>query len=222
MDDIIVDKIILSRRRSIALRVTWDAQVIIRVPYGFDRARIDEILREKREWILRKLAFVRTIEKMALSRRLAAGTGIPYLGRMYPVRAANDGPDVRFEDGFFIRASRLAETEALLRQWYRAEAARLVGERLRRFLPHARRQARVAIGNAICRMGSCDSGGRLIFSWRLAAAPAAVIDYVVVHEVAHLEHLNHSAKFWAAVERIYPEYREGRLWLRKNSYQLML
>lgn len=67
------------------------------------------------------------------------------------------------------------------------------------------------------RWGSCTSGGRLMFNWRLAMAPAAILDYVAAHEVAHLAHMDHSPAFWAAVRRLMPDYAARREWLRRHG-----
>lgn len=71
------------------------------------------------------------------------------------------------------------------------------------------------------RWGSCSSDGRLMFSWRLAMAPPAVLDYVAAHEVAHLRHMDHSAQFWAAVAALLPDHARHRAWLRRHGADLM-
>ncbi|MCZ0960878.1 M48 family metallopeptidase [Paracoccus benzoatiresistens] len=71
------------------------------------------------------------------------------------------------------------------------------------------------------RWGSCTSDGRLMFSWRLAMAPPAVLDYVAAHEVAHLRHMDHSPRFWAAVAALMPDYARHRDWLRRHGADLM-
>lgn len=71
------------------------------------------------------------------------------------------------------------------------------------------------------RWGSCTSGGRLMFSWRLAMAPPAVLDYVAAHEVVHLRHMDHSPRFWAAVAALMPDYALRRDWLRRQGANLM-
>lgn len=75
----------------------------------------------------------------------------------------------------------------------------------------------VRLSNAQGRWGSCSASGRLRFNWRLAMVPAEIMDYVVVHELAHLKELNHSPRFWAAVEQVFPEYRAGKKWLKENA-----
>ena len=80
----------------------------------------------------------------------------------------------------------------------------------------------VTVKNQKTRWGSCSSAGNLNFNWRLIFAPPAVLDYVVVHELAHRKEMNHSAAFYAIVEQVLPDYRSSQKWLRENGHQLWL
>lgn len=79
----------------------------------------------------------------------------------------------------------------------------------------------IALRDTRSRWGSCTSDGRLMFSWRLAMAPPLVLDYVAAHEIAHLRHMDHSRRFWAAVEGLMPDYAPHRDWLRRHGADLM-
>ena len=81
---------------------------------------------------------------------------------------------------------------------------------------------RISIREQKTRWGSCSSAGNLNFNWRLIFAPPAVLDYVVVHELAHRKEMNHSAAFYAIVEQVLPDYRSSQKWLRENGHQLWL
>ena len=83
------------------------------------------------------------------------------------------------------------------------------------------RHRRLAIRDTRSRFGSCSSQGSLSFSWRLALAPRRILDYVVVHELCHLVHLDHSRRFWSLVERARPDYREQRDWLGDHGWELL-
>lgn len=78
----------------------------------------------------------------------------------------------------------------------------------------------LALSNAKGRWGSCSAMGRLRLNWRLVMAPLEVIDYVIVHELAHLKELNHSQRFWAVVETALPSYRREKKWLKENALLL--
>ncbi len=81
---------------------------------------------------------------------------------------------------------------------------------------------RITIRDQKTRWGSCSARGTLSFNWRLMLAPPAVLDYVVVHELCHLTHMNHSAAFWALVESVCPDYRIHRKWLKEHGQELVL
>ena len=81
---------------------------------------------------------------------------------------------------------------------------------------------RITIRDQKTRWGSCSAKGTLSFNWRLMLAPPAILDYVVVHELCHLTHMNHSAAFWQAVEAVYPDYRSARRWLKEHGQELIL
>ena len=81
---------------------------------------------------------------------------------------------------------------------------------------------RITIRDQKTRWGSCSAKGTLSFNWRLMLAPPAILDYVVVHELCHLTHMNHSAAFWQAVESVYPDYRNARKWLKEHGQELIL
>lgn len=82
--------------------------------------------------------------------------------------------------------------------------------------------SRITIRDQKTRWGSCSARGTLSFNWRLMLAPPAILDYVVVHELCHLTHMDHSAAFWQAVEAVYPDYRSARKWLKEHGQELVL
>lgn len=81
---------------------------------------------------------------------------------------------------------------------------------------------RITIRDQKTRWGSCSAKGTLSFNWRLMLAPPAILDYVVVHELCHLTHMNHSKAFWDAVAAVCPDYLSARKWLREHGHELIL
>lgn len=110
-----------------------------------------------------------------------------------------------------------AQAAAFLREEARRACAEAAGRYAARL---GREHGRITLRDPRARWGSCSSAGDLMFSWRLAMAPPAVLDYVAAHEVAHLVELNHSARFWALVERLCPGHAEPRRWLRREGAAL--
>ena len=116
------------------------------------------------------------------------------------------------------RPPRDYEQNPALEAQYRKEARRRITERAAYFAEKMGVDyGRIAIKAAKTRWGRCSARGNLNFHWKLILMPPAILDYVVVHELAHRIEMNHSPRFWAQVERILPDYRERRRWLKENG-----
>lgn len=108
-----------------------------------------------------------------------------------------------------------------LEKWYRREAAAVLGEKAGEFAERLHVSFRnIRIKDQKSRWGSCSSKENLNFNWRILMAPEPVCDYVIIHELCHLVHMNHSADFWQLVESLCPQYRQYRKWLRENGRKL--
>jgi len=134
---------------------------------------------------------------------------------------AGAGRSARFEGGEILVPEGPREGPRI-----KALLTALARERLRRsVLIHAdklgRLPGKLTLRDPRSRWGSCSSKGDLMFSWRLIMAPPEVLDYVAAHEVAHLAEMNHSARFWAVCEQLYPGYKTERDWLRKHGAELL-
>ncbi len=106
------------------------------------------------------------------------------------------------------------EGRRLARRWI-TETAALESQRI------GVQYTRIAIRDTRSRWGSCSSRGALSFTWRLALAPRHILDYVVVHELCHLVHMDHSKRFWSLVERVRPDFRAERDWLNDHGWELL-
>lgn len=105
---------------------------------------------------------------------------------------------------------------------YIALAAERLGERVRLYAERMQvSYGKISVKDQKTRWGSCSSLGNLNFNWRLVLMPEEILDYVVVHELAHRKEMNHSRAFWAEVERILPDYKERRKWLRIHGREYM-
>ncbi|MDF1793421.1 MAG: SprT family zinc-dependent metalloprotease [Thalassobaculaceae bacterium] len=155
------------------------------------------------------------------------GAVVPILGRDHLIRHRPDqrGGVWRVEDpdgSVELHVSGAGEhLTRRVNDFLKSEARRTVGPRAKQHAASlGRRVGRVTVRDTATRWGSCSSRGDLSFSWRLVLAPEEVLDYVVAHEAAHLVEMNHSDRFWRLVERLMPDYRRPRAWLKRHGAKL--
>ena len=216
-------QLVRSRRRTIALIVRNDGTLVVRAPLRAPEKFIREFVASKADWVRKQQARAQKIAR-TVARAYGDGEKFLYLGQAYPLKIV---PPRRMaltlKERFELSESALPRAEAAFVRWYKARAAEVLPERVNDLAArHGYRVSKVRITSARTRWGSCSPQGTLSFSWRLVMAPAAVIDYVVIHELVHLEIKNHSQKFWARVGERLPEYKTHVAWLRRNGRFLTL
>ncbi len=205
------------RARRITLRIdNADGGVRLTLPRGVSLAEGMLFAREKAAWLRDGLA--------ALPPRVpfADGTLVPVLGTDHRIRHLPGGRGtVRRQDGEIRVTGQARLVARRVETWLRAEARRELGGRARlKAARIGRRVARVAVRETRSRWGSASDDGNLNFCWRLVLAPEAVLDYVVAHEVAHLEVMNHGPRFWRLVGRLTADVDGPRAWLLRHGARL--
>ncbi len=202
------------RARRLALRIDprHDQPELV-LPRGVSLEEGRRFAAGRAQWLRRRLA------ELPPRVPFAAGSVIPVLGVPHRVRHEPGAPGgVRRAAGELIVSGPVAELPRRLEAWLKAEARRLLGSRARSAAARLGRGApQVGVRDPATRWGSCSARGRLSFSWRLVMAPEAVLDYVVAHEVAHLEEANHGPRFWRLVDELCPGWGESRRWLRRHG-----
>lgn len=220
----VIDRIIRSRRKTVALVVTPEGQLEVRAPQRLSRAQIEDIVTQKAKWILKNLERSRQASAAVRRRELVEGARIWYLGASHPLHVNEHGTArVQFSTGFYLPKSALPKAAGLLTAWYKNQARHLLGERTAYYAQQFGLKYRsIRITSARTRWGSCSRLNALSFTWRLVMAPPEIIDYIVIHELAHIVQKNHSRAFWELVEKMLPDYRSRRAWLKANGRLLDL
>ena len=216
--------VIRSRRKTIAVEITKEGGVLVRAPLKLARREVLAFVKQNRAWIARKLAQARVRQEERTPRRFLEGENFPFLGEQHRLRYVAGGEYLRKLNGEFLLGADLSSRAGdLFRTWYRARAREILEDRVAHFALRMGLTCRsVRITDAKERWGSCTAAGSLNFAWRLVMAPTPVIDYVIVHELAHLVEMNHSRRFWERLGRILPDYAKRRRWLRENEHRLTL
>jgi predicted metal-dependent hydrolase len=222
MEEITIDKIVRSRRRTITLVVTQDATLVVRAPLRASISYIESVVKKKSAWIRKKL-FEASQRPKAPAREYVDGEEFLYLGRAYKLCfVERAGKDIELTDKLCLSGRVKPIARYVIRRWYKAAALKIIGQRCQWYADATSyKPAAINITEARKRWGSCGSKGTLNFSWRLIMAPQEVIDYVIVHELAHIGQLNHSPAFWDRVAGILPDYRKMEKWLKENGCLLV-
>jgi predicted metal-dependent hydrolase len=176
-------------------------------------------IRELWPWIERRVAELDRVRATVAAR----GQTVPYLGRALALRPEPGRTRVhRKGDQLLVPGDDDGGREALER-WYRRTARTEIAPRLDSACEQSgTRYTKLTIRGQRTRWASCSRGGAMSFNWRLLLAPEPVLDYVVWHEVCHLEVMDHSPRFWALLGRHCPDYRDHARWLRRHGATLVL
>jgi predicted metal-dependent hydrolase len=207
------------RARRVRVSVEGDGEVRVTLPRRAPARAAAEAVRELRPWIDRRRA---ALERAAGERERTPGT-LPYLGGELTLRPEPGRTRVhRRGDVLHVPAAGEGAREAIER-WYRRAARAEIAPRLDAAVARAgTRYSGLTIRAQRTRWASCSSTGAMSFNWRLLLAPEAVLDYVVEHEVCHLDVMDHSPRFWALLESRVPDWREHARWLRRYGATLTL
>jgi len=208
------------KRKQLTITVERDRSVVVHAPESTSEEKIRAIVESRRQWIYEK---TKHAQKYALphppGKELVNGESALYLGRQYQIEVVqNDLGEVRFEQRFFIPARFAGDRKQVLREWYVARAKEKI-------LPRAKKIAKdlgVEFNNAKIvdnrfRWGSCTTKDNINFNWRLIKAPMYVVDYVIVHELAHLLEANHTPRFWNIVRAQTTKMEKAKQWLLEHG-----
>lgn len=218
-----VDQIIRSKRKTLALIVKADGSLIVRAPLKTSEKAIREFIENQAQWIEKKQAEALATPPLSPRQYIPSETFL-YLGSAYPLEIVKgQKKPLLLEEKFKLAESVQGNAKLIFERWYREQAKQILNERANLYAgQYGFQYKKIGISSARTRWGSCSPKGSLNFSWRLILAPMEVVDYVVVHELVHTVFHNHSRRFWKRVEKITPDYKERRKWLRKNGQELML
>jgi hypothetical protein len=218
-----IDKLVRSRRRTIALIVQSDGSLTVRAPLRMAERDISAFVETHTDWILKNQAKVRATPAPT-RKKYQDGEEFLYLGKSYPLTLVPpQRPALKF-DGRTFRLGRSAAVkgEQAFVRWYKARALEVLTERVQALAgKYGFTYARIRISSARTRWGSCSSNGTISFTYRLVLAPIEVVDYVVIHELVHTKVRNHSKTFWNRVAGLMPDYKVRLGWLKKNGRFLM-
>jgi predicted metal-dependent hydrolase len=214
------------RRKTISLHIKEDGEIVVYAPYHTPKGEIEEFLKERESWIVKKISEQEKSTREA-EKAFIPGEKFLYLGEWYPLEIGDnhhkDHPLKLSFGKFILDKDYIEEAKDLFIQWYKREAKEKIVRRIDYYSNRLQLFPKgTKITSAKYRWGSCSRDNRLSFSWRIIMAPLSIIDYILIHELVHIKEKNHSKRFWSYLESVLPEYRKPRLWLKKNGHSLQL
>jgi len=214
--------LVRSRRKTASIYIEREGAVSLLVPEKLSERQIEELLESKRPWIYRNLAEWQDLNARRVQRDYVNGEGFLYLGRSYRLKLVPDLTEpLMLKDGYFcLRATNgsIPDADAAFKAFYREKGAARIPPRVAYFQVKLDLEPRaVKVIDLKHRWASCTPGGNLNFHWKCMMAPLTILDYIVVHELAHMIYPNHTAAFWNQVDKVMPDFQERKDWLRVNG-----
>jgi len=220
VDDLRVDVVLSSRRRTMELSVERNGALVVRAPQRATPERLKAFIREKRAWVYRKVAEKAALRPAVPIREFVSGEGFSYLGRSYRLLLVNaqDVP-LRLEAGRFrLLRSEARQGRAHFVRWYTEHGRVWLRPRVAAL---ARRVGLEPVGLQVRDLGyhwaSCSRTGTLNFNWTTLQLAPTTVDYVILHELVHLLERNHTPAFWARIARAMPDYLLRKTWLAQRG-----
>jgi predicted metal-dependent hydrolase len=215
-------EVIYSKRKTITLLVERDRSIVVRAPLGTSDETIERAVEAKKLWLYQKVNHPQKYPANPVRKEFVTGETILYLGRHYRLQVTDDDlPGVRFNNRFYIARRHRHEAGELMRQWYKARAEERLLPRIERFaIAMGVQYERLMVSDLKVRWASCTPKNNLNFNWRIIKAPIFVVDYLIVHELAHLLEPNHTPEFWNIIAVQLPRYQVARDWLREHGATL--
>lgn len=219
--------VIKSKRKTMALKIK-QGEVSLHISTRLPMQLARDFVIQKTNWIRSKLAEQR--HQQQKEKQFIDGEQFSFLGKYYTLHLIQDNSATRITKtssqlelrGRINRLSANGIHKALT-QWYKQQATLYITSRTIELADKIQLSpSDITIKTYKARWGSCSIHGQINFNWKLIFAPANIINYVIIHELCHLQHHNHSRDFWSLVETYYPNYKTARLWLKEHEASLDL
>lgn len=222
--EIKIDQLIRSKRRTISFAINENGEFIVKAPFRASLKYIQTLVCKKSSWILKKQNEIITTKKNFKPKNFFDGELFLHLGKEYELKIVSDkkNKNIFLAEYLHFPEHFLPQAKKYLIYWYKKEACKIITEKANHFGKISSLKPKsIKINNAKKRWGSCGPSNSLNFSWMLILAPIEVVEYVVVHELAHIKEKNHSQSFWQTVTQIMPNFKAYETWLKKNGKMLL-
>ncbi|RXI96455.1 M48 family peptidase [Anaerobacillus alkaliphilus] len=201
-----------AKRKKLSLHIDTNGFITVKAPRDTSEEAIRNAVIQQGTWILEKLRNIRKVQEGPEPKSYQGEGKFLHLGKEYYLHELIDTSGLEGED-----------LQKALKKFYISSCKKLIGERIKIYQQQLKVKPKVIeIIDSKVKWGSCSSDKKLCFNYRLAMAPIDVIDYVIIHELCHLHHMNHDRSFWRRVGSIMPDYKEKELYLARYGQSMTL
>lgn len=223
-------ELIFKKRTTIGIYINLYGNVEVQAPKGTSKKSVLQLLEGKWNLIQQRTKEMKDRTVGHLEKVYDHGESFLYLGNTYPILISQDTDiekdHVVFEENklhVYVKQQEDERIKQALKRFYYQQCKALVEKRIQFYQSNFRVKPRsIRISDNKSNWGTCDSMRQLTFNWRLAMAPQKVIDYVVVHEMCHMVHMNHDRSFWRLVGKIIPDYEQRENWLALSNWKMVV
>ncbi len=215
----LIYNIVYSNRRTVSISVERDRKVVVRAPKSFSKKQLSEIVEEKKLWLYDKINYTPKYPVVS-TKEFVSGESILFLGKNYKLEVAKENiRSLRFDNKkFYLSKSNRARANNIFKNWYKRKAKELLIPKIEYYSTTLGVDYNnIMIREMKYRWASCTNKDNIVFNWRIIKAPMFVIEYLIVHELAHLLESNHTDSFWNLVKIQIPNYLKAKEWLKVNG-----
>ncbi len=222
--------LIYKKRKTLSIQVKLNGEINVLSPFNVEKEFILDKVKSNASWIIRKQNEINSIQNKKVKRSIVNGQIFMYLGRNYSLEVVYNN-DISSIDVKLFRGKLVVNTytsdEVIIKKalelWYREKALIKIKEKIDYYQSYFEHEVgNIKVKEQKKRWASCTFKNDILFNWRCIMAPSDVLDYIVVHEMCHMKHKNHSKDYWKSVYLILPDYELRHKWLKENGIKLDL
>ncbi|BAQ12480.1 zinc-dependent protease [Clostridium botulinum B2 128] len=215
----------IKKRKTISIKIGKEFIIEVTAPLGTNEYTIEQVLKKEERWIIKKIKKLKEVENF---------NGYYYLGELYYLKIKevkslyfklelDSNKFMVYINSGILKEKREVIIKDNLEKFYKEQAVKVLKERTDYYSGILKVAPKnIVVKNQKTLWGSCSSKGNINYNYKIVMAPLKILDYIVVHELCHLVHMNHSKDFWHLVESIIPDFKERRNWLKENGYKLKI
>lgn len=219
-----------SRQKTIELIIGLDSGFTVKAPDNMSKEEVAEYLQRKNTWIITNLDKMNEVIRNETKKEFVSGEKFLYKGKRFRLKVIKVNeevvPSLSFSHSKFIAHIPAIVSEfdypriiqPLFIDFYHEKAEKILKQRAKKYLVYfVAKPSLIKVQSLKNKWGNCSERNQIRFNWRVVMAKMSIVDYVVVHELCHIKHKDHSKTFWNEVQKILPDYEERKEWLRING-----